>query len=454
MSASATEKLPLPPGPRGLFRNLYHRFFNFPSFLEGLCAEYGDIVRFDVPALRNCAIFEPDLAREVLTQEDVFPPWDTGTAGILESCMIMTQHDEHEQRKQHMQSALAKGHEGYIGDVISRAVDKRCAGWRPDRTIDIKEEFEQIVAQVLMDIVVGPDVQIDTSHQRVVLAYVRSSLPLIVLPGGLLWTKLPLPHNRRARRSVKALDLGIYEAIRLSRDPRHRADGIVPYLAKAGRRGIDERSYTDREIRDEAIALLYAFSDNPVTSLTCGVHYLSDHPDARSRLRSELDDVLGDSPVRAADLARLPYTRAVFREVLRLTSPAYILLPRMTQEDTALGGYRIPKGTLVNVAAQVQHRRADHWPRADEFRPERWLEEEVPVRSGCPAHTYIPFGIGHRICPWRETVEMLFVITHAHLLRNFHIEPESSRHPKVISFGLGLKGPYNAKAARRQPAAN
>ena len=64
---------------------------------------------------------------------------------------------------------------------------------------------------------------------------------------------------------------------------------------------------------------------------------------------------------------------------LRLEPPAYVMRAKEALEDRVVGGYRIPKGTLMLVGMRVLHRRSDCWEHAGEFRPERWLEAS---RSG------------------------------------------------------------------------
>jgi len=59
---------------------------------------------------------------------------------------------------------------------------------------------------------------------------------------------------------------------------------------------------------------------------------------------------------------------------------------RVTVEDTELGGYKIPKGTCVEVWPWLIHRNAKYWKDPEVFDPERFQQKrEVP-------YTYLPFG--------------------------------------------------------------
>src|SRR5207245_2703906 len=56
-----------------------------------------------------------------------------------------------------------------------------------------------------------------------------------------------------------------------------------------------------------------------------------------------------------------------------------------------VGGWMLPAGVKVYPAILLVQRREDLYPRAHEFRPERFLE-------GAPSYSWIPFGGGTRRC--------------------------------------------------------
>ena len=119
---------------------------------------------------------------------------------------------------------------------------------------------------------------------------------------------------------------------------------------------------------------------------------LSQNPEARSRLHRELDQVLSGRSPRLDDLDRLPYTRMVFAESMRLYPPAWGL-PRETIADDTLGGYHIPARSLITLSQWVTQRHPDFWEKPEQFDPERF----TPERSeGRPRFAYFPFGGGAR----------------------------------------------------------
>jgi cytochrome P450 len=88
----------------------------------------------------------------------------------------------------------------------------------------------------------------------------------------------------------------------------------------------------------------------------------------------------------------------VVQEAMRLYPPAYVF-GREAICDTAVAGYRVPKGTSVLICQWLMHRDSRYFPDPAEFRPERWTEE---FQRELPTYAYLPFGGGPRICIGKE----------------------------------------------------
>ena len=110
------------------------------------------------------------------------------------------------------------------------------------------------------------------------------------------------------------------------------------------------------------------------------------------RVREEAERELKGSVDGLAD--RLVMTRAVVEETLRLYPPI-AALSRMARCADMLGNVAVKARSLIVIAPHVLHRHHLLWGRPDVFDPSRSLPE---ARSAIPRLTYLPFGIGPRIC--------------------------------------------------------
>jgi cytochrome P450 len=92
---------------------------------------------------------------------------------------------------------------------------------------------------------------------------------------------------------------------------------------------------------------------------------------------------------------RLPWTRAVVDEALRLYPPAWAI-SRRSHRDDEVGGRQVPAGTLAIISPWLVHRRAATWPDPEAFRPDRFLDPAAGRTA------YLPFGQGPRLCIGRD----------------------------------------------------
>jgi cytochrome P450 len=150
---------------------------------------------------------------------------------------------------------------------------------------------------------------------------------------------------------------------------------------------------TDRQLRDEALTLFVTAFDTVSLALTWTWYLLAQHPRASQELEAELDAVLAGRPPAADDLARLPFTRAVLAESLRLYPPVYAIA-REAAVGFAVGGYEIAPGTLILMSPYLLQRDPRFYPEPDRFDPTRWIGGAPRP----PRFSYFPFGGGPRGC--------------------------------------------------------
>jgi unspecific monooxygenase len=104
-------------------------------------------------------------------------------------------------------------------------------------------------------------------------------------------------------------------------------------------------------------------------------------------------EVTGASANGALDIERLKFTRAVMDETMRLYPPAFLIARAAAAPDT-IAGMAVKKNDVVLVAPWLLHRHEKLWRDPNAFIPQRFL----PPASPPDRFSYLPFGVGARIC--------------------------------------------------------
>ncbi|MCY3592848.1 MAG: cytochrome P450 [Acidobacteria bacterium] len=440
-----------PPGPQGRrLRNFRQRTTNHVDFVNQLRCEYGEIVSYRLPFMKCCVVFDAELIREVLvTQQPYFQPWFPGdlTDDWKYGSIALHQGEEQRRRSDLMTSAFAGDAEGAYADIVAEQATAMRGRLRSSKTVDLVEEFDRFVWDSVVEVILGRGVQIPRQLGEDTLNLAQLYLVLDLLPGARLLKSLPLPALRRGKKSRALVDEAIYGAIRRARDSGYSSGDIAAkYTRASDRKDRAPLLDCDEAIRDELIILLTGQIDGPTSALSLGIHYLSVNSGVRTKVEEEVDVVLNGGSIDGADYGRLRYVDAVFKEVLRVDPPTAVMLPKEATEDRVLGGYLIRKGTLVHVAMKALHHQPEYWDRPSEFRPERWLHSSQPT---CPAHSYIPFGLGPHFCQGMEVARRIFVFGIASLAQKVRLEPRSADPPKRNDIAVGVVGPWTADVHER-----
>ncbi|ESK88115.1 cytochrome p450 [Moniliophthora roreri MCA 2997] len=140
-------------------------------------------------------------------------------------------------------------------------------------------------------------------------------------------------------------------------------------------------------------------------------------PEVQRKAQEELDRVIGRTRIPTMeDMGDLPYMRAVVKEVLRWRPPTPMSLFHASLEDDIYEGYFIPKNSYIipNILA-MNHDTATYGPDTDEFRPERFLNDDgthKPSPFDTKDEGHYAYGFGRRICPGRHLASnAVFIFT-------------------------------------------
>ncbi|KAF1953273.1 NADPH-cytochrome P450 reductase-like protein [Byssothecium circinans] len=196
----------------------------------------------------------------------------------------------------------------------------------------------------------------------------------------------------------------------------------------------------EESIIDNMITFLIAGHETTSGLLSFTFYYLLKNPSAYERAQSEVDEVIGKGPITVDHLTKLPFLNAVLRESIRL-SPTAPAISLQANEDTTLGGkYEIKKGIPIVALLTKLHRDPVVWGEdAEEFRPERMLDEEFERRNKEFPNCWKPFGNGMRGCIGRPFAWQEALLVTAMLLQNFNFSMEDPSYQLNIKQTLTIK---------------
>jgi cytochrome P450 len=425
--------LMMPGGQRVLGHAL--EFGRDPLALFQRAREHGDVVRIRFGPFRVYVLNSPSAIRQALVGEarKLSKGLNFGrTRRLIGSGLVMSEGESHHRQRRLMQPAFHRAEIArYVGTMRDVAVP-RISAWPDGGTLAFDREMRSITLTVLARTLLSSDIDADAIDE--IERLLRVLLSELVARGisanvpGLAW--VPTRSNRRfsaANRRLRALLTDVIDVYR-----RMGADhgDLISILMRA-RDDDTGAGMTNEQLRDEATTLVIAGSETTGNTLAWACYLLAQHPRIQERLQQEVDLVLAGADPDYETLSRLPFTRAVITETLRLYSPVWIL-PRRALVDVELGGHLLRAGSRIFFSPYALNRDARLHRDPDRFDPDRWATDYS--KSDMRA-TFFPFGQGIRNCigegfAWAESTLLLSVIAVQWQLR---LADGAAVHPMVSS---------------------
>eukprot|EP01132_Coremiostelium_polycephalum_P007804 gene7804-9606_t len=172
--------------------------------------------------------------------------------------------------------------------------------------------------------------------------------------------------------------------------PRDLLDLLLVEINKSE----DKDFFTEDGLSKCLTDLITAGHETVAITLGWLIIYMVNNPSIQEKVYQELVQVVGRGNLPTLTHRNsTPYLNAVLKEVMRIRTAAPLALPRSAVEDIEIGGYLIPKDTQVLMSVYGLATDEKHWDKPNVFNPDRWLQEGFS-----PDYTYIPFGLGPRMC--------------------------------------------------------
>jgi cytochrome P450 len=414
----------LPPGPSapavwqtiawmtrpGAFLRRVHARFGDPATIRTYWTEEPMVLFSSPESVRAVFRLDPAIAPAGRSWEFLRP--FAGPQSIL-----LLDGEEHLRERRLMQGPFHGERMRAFAPVVAELARAELGGWS-GRVVAL-ERMRELTLEIILRVVFGARNAGELPGLRGAiddtLATVRS-LPWVLAMAVVRKDLGPRSPWGRFRMAVDRFDARLFELLARRRQARvgiHEDDSMLDVLL--AQRDEHGNPPSDRHLRDQLVALLVGGHDSSAASLAWAFEQLARSPHVQARLRE------GDPA----------YLDAVVKEVLRIR-PALTIAPRLLLEPVQIAGHAIPAGTQVAACLWLACRREDLWPRAGEFRPERWLDGAAAPNP----LSWIPFGGGVRRCAGAPFAEMemreVLRVASGLTLRPVRAEAERARRSMLV----------------------
>lgn len=436
----------LPPGPRRY--PIIGSGFADNDSVKKLQQKYGDVFSTRFGAVDQVFLCSYKLIKEAFAKTEFAdrPSWrvfnflsDGEEAGVIFSSgarwqasrrFLLRQLRDLGMGKSSMDAAVAVEAKALVEDF------RRIAG----SPTTLPDSISLVTLNVVWQLVASRRYNLDDAEMLRFLRLIRvfqEDVVFLVLPEFFPWLNyIPAPLMRRLSRqdwlqkSAKQANDMMQEVVdqhRASLDPDNPRDLIDCYLLEMERQK-DSPSviFNDTDLRKNIFDLFSAGFDTTSNMTRYVILYMAAHPDVQRKVQRHIDEVVPRGEVPASrHRARLPYLDATLQEVHRMASLVPLGVSHAAATDVRIGEYVIPKGTPVSACIGLCHKDPRYWDEPEEFRPERFLDEEgkfVAQREG-----FLPFGVGRRSCLGEALARMELFSFAAALLQSFTFAPPEGR---------------------------
>ncbi|QRW21127.1 cytochrome P450 family protein [Rhizoctonia solani] len=244
------------------------------------------------------------------------------------------------------------------------------------------------------------------------------------------------------QRSTQAQEILLQKKEAL-KDPSKSKDmhDIMSVLLKANLEAREEDRLPEDQLLGQINTLIFAGHETTSGALSRTLHLLACHTTVQDRLRAELQEV--PDTLSFDELNALPYLDALCREVLRLYPPAPyterialkdwvvpLKYPVKGKDGNPINEIHVRKGTKIYLALKEANRSKETWgDDADEFKPERWLQELPPSVADAKGpgvySSMMTFSGGPRACIGFKFSILELKIVLSTLIKHFKFTPGS-----------------------------
>ncbi|EFC39354.1 predicted protein [Naegleria gruberi] len=422
---------------------------NMSEYLMTLCKQYGDLVKLTVFNFNMLMIANPHLLGELYKKEERRNEVDSFRHYKLKKGQILTpvemRYDEDwysirqlyniAMKPEYQETITLPQLSELNGDFMRRLIKslQSVKGSEAFKYVNSSETNSRYAFDVVMKVFLGVKMtdEVTSTLPFDINEFVNYTVHATDVAVRLT-TKFPMYKYYRTQEYKsfenlmdKSSEYARYCIQRFKTNPSQNARLLELIEERA-----KDQDRPDERVESVLMQFLQGGVDITVRIMNNCFHRLAHHPECQEKIYKESVAVFGEPSleevtsedglsINLEQYKKLKYTKHFIDEVLRLNAFGYLTMGRKLDQDTEIGGYMIPKDTMILAMQRWATLKDEFVPRGEEFIPERH-EKGSPL---APVNNFVslPFGVGARKCPGSRvaTTELLIGIINA--VRHFQL---------------------------------
>ncbi|KAI7726634.1 hypothetical protein M8C21_014188, partial [Ambrosia artemisiifolia] len=424
----------LPPTPWSALTVIgYHTFFKQPMYrtLSHVANHHGPILLLRFGCRRVLLISSAPAAEDLFTNNDVvFAHRPKLVPGKVFGCNFSSltwspcgAHWRRLRRDAHLDNLTSTHLPDLAADEVKRLIRKLCCN--NNDAIRLKPMFSELMFNVMMRMFAGKRCcgnkttdKRDENELISLFEYATHSFKMTTGETDLTYF-MPILKllgltglEQRCTRLQRKADSLMNNLINKIRENSTEEKSLIKLLLDKQKE--DPQHYTDKIIG--GLGLVSAGANPSVAILEWAFALLLNHPEVLQKAKNEIDNYVGnDRFLEMSDIEHLPYLSCIVKETMRLYPSAPLLVPHESKDDCEVGGYNVPKGTMLMLNVWAIHNDPNTWEKPRNFIPERF-EGIVDKKDRFKLMT---FGYGIRSCPGEHMATRMITMALGSLIHCF-----------------------------------
>lgn len=374
-------------------------------------ARYGNVFIFHGPLNSGVMMLGPEANELLLKNENRqfsnFLAWDLTFRNIFDNNVLEMDFSGHKSHRKILQLAFKRPSiEGHI-ELMNPMLIKGLAELPVGRTFKAMPFIKRLLLNVGANVFLGEAVGKQTEQLN------RAFIDMVAATADPFKRRIPFSPYARGIVGRKVLTDFVHDNI----EKKRATAGRDLFSQLCSLRDEDGRQFSDEEIRDHVIFVLFAAHDTTTSALSSVLFSLADNTDWQDIVYQEISGI-GKDEIDHDDLDRMSNTSLVIQEALRMYPPL-VMMPRYALCEIEFQGHRIPANTTCVVSSLFTHYMEEYWSNPRQFDPLRF----APGRAEDKKHffQYIPFGGGAHKCLGLHFAQVQGKMFLYHFLRRYEV---------------------------------